>query len=103
MQSDKVILVIIILVCIIVGVISANLKHEEETLNEKIYESGVHIKQDYEKVLRVLDSCKNREQLEAAERMIMCFKNKHRINEDSCRPLYVMLNEILGKKYKELS
>ena len=102
MQIDTTILLIIIFICIIVGIIAAILKSKENQLEERIYQSNLHIKQDYEKVLRVLGSCKNEEQLMVAKKMMQCFIEKHKVNAEYCSSLCVVLNDTFITKYHDI-
>lgn len=93
---------LLIVSCLVIGVLAGVLKRKEEKEEALIFESKKTIDQDYEKVVKVIESCKTKKQLEVADNMIMGFKNKHSVNTDECRECYIKLTELLGRKYPTL-
>jgi len=94
--------IILIIICVIIGVLIIILKHDEEK-ETLIFESEKTIDRDYEKVVRVIESCKTKKQLEVANKMITSFKNKHSsVNTDECNEGCIKLTELLDRKYSTL-
>lgn len=93
---------LLIVTCVIIGVLASILKRKEEKEEELVFESKKTIDKDYEKVVKVIESCTTKEQLDMADKMIVSFKNKHSVNEEDCRDGYVRLTELLGRKYQSL-
>ena len=103
MVKPESVVILLVITCIIIGVLAIILKRKEEKEEALIFESRKTIDQDYEKVVRVIESCKTRKQLEAADKMIMGFKNKHlSVNTDECREGCIRLTELLDRKYSTL-
>lgn len=96
-------LALLIVTCFIIGAIALYLKHQEEVLDEKIFKSSYCIERDFDKVRRVIISCKTQEQLNAGVNLLNCFKRKHEVNEEMCMQKHRELLDILCTKSKDLN
>ena len=103
MSAEEIMIAILIFACVIMGGMSMALKRNEEKLENEIRLSDSCIDGDFEKTLKVLESCTSRTQLEAADRMIQSFMKKHGINETKCRDLHLKLMDTLSRKYTQIS
>lgn len=96
-------LVLLIVICFIVGIIALYLKHQEEVFDEKIFKSSYCIERDFDKVRKIILSCKTQEQLNTGVNLLNCFKKKHEINEEMCMQKHRELLDILYTKSKNLN